>query len=404
MPTNLLTNSGFEGKTYAIDSGGSQWVPEGWQLSLYPPEAPKKPGQDTRWGGPNLGCIDTNLVPPNEHKLFFLDGTHCWKIWTETSWPFGFILSQKVKVTPGKHYRFKVNILPDMVAEYTSKGKLFATDPKQGEAQVFAKSGGRTFSTGFQDGSKMPYGKYSQLTIDFQAPAAEVEVGVEAFGIYGIKNNCFFCDAFELVETEAPQPTVARPKAPTNNLMSNGGFEEGSAYFADDAKQQAVPAGWALEVKDASTERLPKQTADFINPRTELVSAAKLAPTDKERLIAEGVYGWRVSATIGPIWLRLFQGAYGVQPGNQGRITAHVLPLFPENSYCGEVRLTAASGELFVGGEWKPGSEMSNSSFNAIDIDFKAGDVRVEVSLEIRCNAALPQGAWYVDLVTLEVV
>jgi len=268
MPTNLLTNPSFENGTYPIDNFGSQWVPNGWKISFRPSGSPKQPKQDTPWGEPNLGCINVQQVPEQERTLFFLNGENCWKIWTESSYPFGFTLSQAVTLTPGRRYRFTANVFPDMVVDY-SHGKEFASDPDTGAAQLTVNCGSQSFSTGFLNGERAPFGRYTPISLEFTAPAAEAEVAVEAYGIYGLKNNCFFFDDFSLVEIAAPTP---KPTPPANNLLINGSFEEGRAYFADEAREQAVPSGWSFEAKDAATPRLPGQTADFGPSAAALVS------------------------------------------------------------------------------------------------------------------------------------
>ncbi len=405
MAPNLLKNPGFEMDTYFVDQFGAVAVPKEWQIAFRGAGDPKMPGQDAAWGQPNAGRLHVNNVPEHERALFFLNGEHCWKIWTESSYPFYFTLSQTVTLTPGARYRFTVNALPDMVTEYGPKGKVFLDNPSAAGVRLTARSGGQTFATDYLGGDKAPFGRYTAVKLEFTAAGAEAEVAVEGFGIYGIKNNCFFFDDFSLTQTEdAPaqaQPPSAPPApaqqftAPAVNLLLNGSFEEGQAYYADDQKDIAVPAGWVFNYHDAATEKMP---APYGRPAAALLSRRKAPEADRARLFAHGNYAWKVTGVNNPIWVSLYQGVAGLQAGRNYRASAYLLA----DASAGEVNLTARTGDQAFSTGWLPLGEMPLGQYNRVEVAFTAAADRVDFTLEIRSQAALPQGAWYVDLLALE--
>jgi len=413
MAPNLLKNPSFEGDTYFVDQFGAVAIPREWKIVFRGGGDPRMPGQDAPWGQPNAGRLHVNNVPEHEQSLFFLNGEHCWKIWTESSYPFYFTLSQAVRLTPGARYRFTVNALPDMVAAYGPKGKVFLDNPNAAGVRLVVKSGGQTFATDDLRGDKVPFGRYTAVRLEFTAPSAEAEVAVEAYGIYGIKNNCFFFDDLSLTQIEdapaatgggQPRPDLAPPPAqqltaPAVNLLSNGSFEDGQAYYTDDRKDIAVPAGWVFNYHDSATEKLPEP---YGRPATVLLSRRKTPEADRARLFAHGNYAWKITGANHPIWVSLSQGVAGLTPGRQYRASVYLLADFPASTDSGEVNLTIHVG----GGEhtsgWLPCGEMPAGQYNRVEVSFTAAADRVDFTLEVRSRAALPQGAWYVDLLALE--
>lgn len=400
MASNLLRNSSFEDDTYFIDNFGSIAIPQEWKIFFRNGSDSLLPVATATWGTPNAGRLHTSNVPDNEKTLFFLNGEYCWKIWTESSYPFYFTLSQGLSLTPGAHYRFTVNVLPDMVVEYGPDGKVFSGDQNMAGSRLIVKSGGQTFATDYFKGDQAPFGRYTTLKLEFTVPAAEVEVAVEAYGIYGIKNNCYFLDDLSLTQIEAPAPTpqpVAPPApqqftAPAVNLLLNGSFEDGQAYPTDDQKDINVPSGWLFNYHDSATEKMPET---FGRPAAVLLSRRKAPPADQTRVFAHGNYAWKVIGAQSAIWVSLYQGVSGVKVGQKYRASAHVLA----DANAGEVNLTTRTSDQSFSNSWQA---CQAGQYQRIEVTFTATADRVDFTFELRSHSALPQGAWYVDLLALE--
>jgi hypothetical protein len=207
-----------------------------------------------------------------------------------------------------------------------------------------------------------------------------------------------------------PGPGASRP-APKPNILVNASFEDGMAYFNDDTRELAVPAGWVFSFMDESTPREPRQTAPWGRPVTALINTNAVTSADRARIFAGGVFCWKISMTRSPVWVRLWQSVVGVTPGKAYRFTVNLLPdlivrTHPQTAYAsdplsGEVRLTAVfSGQTFDTG-WKDGRAVPFGRYTALTLDFTAPANRVEVAVEVRGRWALPMGAWYVDEMSL---
>ncbi len=207
-----------------------------------------------------------------------------------------------------------------------------------------------------------------------------------------------------------PGPDAKRPPAKPNVLI-NASFEDGMAYFNDDTRELAVPAGWVFAYMDETTPREQRQTAPWSRPITALINSHAVTMADRTRIFAGGTYCWKVSGTGSPVWVRLFQSVLGVTPGQKYRFTVNILPdliarSHPQVAYAsdplsGEVRLTATSGGQTFDTGWKTGREVPVARYTALTLDFTAPANRVEVAVEVRGRWALPEGAWYVDELSL---
>jgi hypothetical protein len=377
MADNLLRNPGFEDGAYPFDPLGIVYIPKEWVFTFRDGPINQLPRQTVPWGRPNAGCLGLQQFPPHEHPIFFQQGSQMlWKTWQGKSYPQYITLSQTLTLTPGKHYRFTANVCPDMVTQYGGpQGKVFIDDPDAYAVRVLATSGGQTFSGKFKKTRQLPNDQYTPVSIDFTAPAAEVTVSVEAYGLFSIENNCFFMDNFSLVEIEAPRPTFT---APANNLLVNGSFEEGNAYPMNAEKTLNVPAGWLLEVTEGA-------------PTAVLLNKSKATPAEQNRLFVIGNYAWR----MGGGGARLWQSVTGLTPGQAYRARAVLLPDFTGATgaqanvrvQCGEQTYQTNLQALPVG------------QYQQLEVAFTAPANRAEVSLELRAHSG---GAWVVDLVAVE--
>ncbi len=221
------------------------------------------------------------------------------------------------------------------------------------------------------------------------------------------------------ITAPAPQPetTVVPPgrgatRPPRKpNILVNASFENGMAYFNDGTRELAVPAGWVFSFVDEATPREQRQTAPWGRPVTALINSHAVAPSDRARIFAGGVYCWKISMTQSPVWVRLWQAVLGVKVGQAYRFTVNLLPdliarTHPQVAYAsdplsGEVRLTATFSEQTFDTGWKTGREVPFGRYTALTLDFTAPADRVEVAVEVRGRWALPMGAWYVDEMSL---
>lgn len=380
MATNLLRNPGFEDGTYPFDPLGILYIPKEWVFTFRDGPTNQLPRQTVPWGRPNAGCLGLQQFPPHEHPIFFQQGSQMlWKTWQGNSYPQYVTLSQTLTLTPGQTYRFTASVCPDMVTQYGGpQGKVFIDDPDAYAVRVLATSGGQTFSSEFKKTLQLPSDQYTPVSVDFTAPAAEATVSVEAYGIFAIENNCFFMDNFSLEAIEAPRPTFT---APANNLLSNGSFEEGNAYPANDEKTLNVPAGWLLDVTEGA-------------PTAALLNKAKASPADQNRLFVIGNYAWRVG---GAGAVRLWQSVTGLTPGQTYRARAVVLSDFTGTPGA-EANVRVQCGERTF--QTNP-QAVPAGKYHQLEVTFTAPANRAEVSLELRGGSA-SNGAWVVDVVALE--
>ncbi len=383
MADNLLRNPGFEDGTYNFDLLGIIYIPKEWVFTFRDGPANQLPRQTVPWGRPNAGCLGLAQFPPHEHPIFFQQGSQMlWKTWQGKSYPQYITLSQTLTLTPGQTYRFTANVCPDMVTQYGGpQGKIFIDDPDAYAVRVLATSGGQTFSSEFKKTQQLPNDQYTPVSLDFTAPAAETTVSVEAYGLFSIENNCFFMDNFSLVKIEAPRPTFT---APANNLLSNGSFEEGQTYPANDAKTLNVPAGWLLEVTEGA-------------PAAVLLNKTRATPVEQNRLFVIGNYAWRIGSAAGPYATRLWQSLSGLTLGQTYRARAVLLPDFTGVPGA-NANLVVRFGDLVFQSDPQA---LAIGQYQQVEFTFAATANRAEVSLELQTRSA-SAGAWVVDLVALE--
>jgi hypothetical protein len=193
--------------------------------------------------------------------------------------------------------------------------------------------------------------------------------------------------------------------------LINASFEDGQAYFNDDTRELAVPAGWSFTYHDASTPTESRQSAPWGRPLTALINSASVIPEDRSRVFAGGMYCWKISGPSSPVWVRLFQSIVGLERGRRYRFIANLLPdlilrTHPQVAYAsdplsGEVRLTAQFADKVFDTGWRNGRAAPFGRYTAVKVDFVAPGERVEAALEVRGRWAMPLGAWYVDELSL---
>jgi len=205
-------------------------------------------------------------------------------------------------------------------------------------------------------------------------------------------------------------PEAARTARP-GNLLLNGSFEAGTAYFSDDTRELAVPTGWEFSFYDSTAPLVSKQSAPWGRPITALINSRSVTPADRKRVFAGGTYAWKICGTNSPVWVRLSQVVTGLKPGQKYRLTVSLLPdliirTHPHLAYAsdpltGEVRLMANLTNLIFDTGWKNGREAPFGRYTPLALEFTASASRAEVIVEVRGRWPLPMGAWYVDELSL---
>jgi len=191
---NLLTNGSFETGYYHHNQIPELAIPKGWNFWFSPADAPKISRQDSPWGRPETVVWNIKDAPAQEQPLFFRDGSYNFKSFG--AWrPIWWKLSQSVSgLVPGATYRFTVPIFPDLVMDYQGHKKVFADDMLAGEHRLMVEAGGKTFDTGYLNGNKVPFGQYTEVTLDFSPPTAKAALTIDIRGRWGLRNNGWFLD------------------------------------------------------------------------------------------------------------------------------------------------------------------------------------------------------------------
>jgi hypothetical protein len=209
-----------------------------------------------------------------------------------------------------------------------------------------------------------------------------------------------------------PGPEPARPARPAaSNLLANAGFEDGQAYFADDTRERAVPAGWLLEYAGSDEPLEPGQSGPYGQPLTVLINSRAVSAADRARVFVAGAYCWKVCGGRAPFRVRLWQALAGLEPGRAYRFSANVLPdvlvrLQPRSTYASEPLASEVRLVIDMAGEnadsgWRTGQATPFGRYSRLAVDFTAGTSSVVVAVEVRCRYPLPLAAWYFDELSL---
>lgn len=206
-PTNLIANGDFEGGHYHWNNVPEIVIPNGFDFWHATASTPKLERQDQDFYPPETVVWNRNDAPPEERDLFFLNGVYCLKGFA--GWkPIWWKLSQTVNnLTPGRRYIFTAPVFPDLAMRMEGGAKVWADDPLAGEVRLSASGVGVTMDTGYLNGSNFPFGRYTEHTLLFIAPAASVELSLECRGRWGLLNNGFFVDALRLEPIPEPTPS-----------------------------------------------------------------------------------------------------------------------------------------------------------------------------------------------------
>ncbi len=195
---NLFTNGDFDQGYYHWHDVPEIVIPNTWDFWYLEDFKTRLERQDNDFLKPETVVWNIKDAPENEKSLFFLSGNFCLKIFK--GWgPLWWKLWQNVTgLTIGAKYRFTVPVYPDLVAKYESGKKVYAPDMLSGEHKLAVQSGSQNYDTGFMDGSKVKFGQYNTLTLDFVATDTTASCTLEVRGRWGLDNNGWFVDSMKL--------------------------------------------------------------------------------------------------------------------------------------------------------------------------------------------------------------
>ena len=418
---NLFRNANFDGGFYHWRGVPEIVIPNEWEFWYQTDNTTRLDRQDQSFDPPE--CVVWNIAgaPLEERNLFFLSGDYCLKIfkgWGVIWWR----LFQKVSgLTPGQRYRFTAPVYPDLYMDFKKEGpgKILADDPLAGEVRLSSKSGGQEVETGWLNGSKFPFGKYTHFTLDFVAKGTEAEVALECRGRWGILNNGWFCDSLKLetigaapTQPTTPITTPTKPTTPsqpkTGSILQNPSFAGGTLIPNPNLRNLEAPKGWTLGWADEKTPKVAKQTESFRPPQASVITPANATADDKDGLAGGLAQTYRVVGNWRAIWFSLSQKVSGLTPGQRYTFNINLMPdpvdkyLPPNNGKKfvadadgGEVWLKSQSGgqqtETYkrVIADFKPGGYVTFAH------DFTASAAEATVTVEVRSRFALTQSAWY---------
>lgn len=191
---NLLQNPSFERGFYNPSGVIELQIPDRWQFEFDVGDNPLDDDSWNKWVRPEVRVLSKAEIPKHEHNDFFVSSNQTVKIFKGYG-SVSYRLTQNVDLQPGR-YQFTVHIFPDMVDDYTDKGKVYADDYRA--AEISFLSSGRQSEWQF-----VPIGKLSRYGFEFEVDQEQtVQVGLAARGRWAHENNGWFVDGFSLVKID----------------------------------------------------------------------------------------------------------------------------------------------------------------------------------------------------------
>jgi hypothetical protein len=210
---------------------------------------------------------------------------------------------------------------------------------------------------------------------------------------------------------QVPRGPERAREAAAPNLLLNAGFEEGEAYFFDETRERAIPDGWQADFAAPGAAREPGQALPYGLAVTALINSHAVAPADRARIFAGGVYCWKVCGGRNPIRVRLWQAVASLEPEARYQFSVNVLPdvivrakprpAYATDPLASEIRLLVDVDTQDYDSGWKTGHDMPFGKYSRLTLDFTAPAERALLAVEVRCRYPMPFGAWYVDELSL---
>ncbi|HLB48385.1 MAG TPA: hypothetical protein VJL59_15370 [Anaerolineales bacterium] len=418
---NLLRNANFDEGHYHWHDVPEIVIPNEWDFWYADYKTPKLERQDQNFDPPE--CVVWNIAgaPLEERKLFFLSGDYCLKIFKGWGAIWWRLFQSVTGLTPGQRYRFTAPVYPDLVMKYEEGiGKVFADDPLSGEVRLSTKTGGKEVETGWLDGSKFPFGKYTHFTLDFVASDTTAEVSLECRGRWGLINNGWFCDSMKLEAIgSAPTTTTGGTTTPpktTGNLLQNSDFSGGAFQPNPAIRNMEAPNGWTFWCANENTAKVAKQTESFRPPRASVITPANAQADDKDGLVDGLQRTYRVVGNWRAVWFSLSQKVSGLAAGKRYRFTVQMMPdpvekygaanvkQFVSDPEGSEVWLKSQSGGQKTESYKRVNTDFKPGRYVAFIHEFTAATADATVALEVRARYALTQNAWYIASAKVEAV
>lgn len=199
-PSSILRNGSFEDGWYDVAIGQ---VPEDWEWHWVDGEI--LPGGDDPALAPETRVLPKSQLPPAEQDLFILDGSYCVKVFKSYAPIYAALTQDLVGLEVGRRYRLSAPIYVDVFN--WEGGKVPPADPSAAQVRLGVAPADATW----RDQDAISYGpwwngdnvtdfylSYNDFDFEFTATEAEMTVYVELFARWGLENNGFFMDDFEL--------------------------------------------------------------------------------------------------------------------------------------------------------------------------------------------------------------
>jgi hypothetical protein len=195
---NLLGNGLETGEADFCDHTRELAVPAGWQLSFCDEAAPMLAGQTAPFSRPVTALVKSAAVAAADRERIFPQEGYRWRI-SGVSAPVWVRLSQTASgLWPGLRYRFTVRLLPDLIAQLKPQA-AYAADPLASEVRLTARpSEAQRLESSWKNGSEVPFGRYSLLTLEFAAAGECAEVVLEIRGRRALPLGAWYISALSL--------------------------------------------------------------------------------------------------------------------------------------------------------------------------------------------------------------
>ncbi|MBI5290427.1 MAG: hypothetical protein HY872_00935 [Chloroflexi bacterium] len=191
---NLLKNPVFTGGTYLPNSAvRNMEAPNGWQFWAADERTPKVSRQTESFRAPRAGVVTPATASPDDKDGLAGGLAQAYRV--VGNWrAIWFSISQPLSgLTPGRQYRFTVQLMPDPVDKYgAGNAKQFAADPDGGEVWLKAQSAGQKTETLKRVTTDLAPGGYSTLTHDFTAATSEATVTLEVRARFALTQNAWY--------------------------------------------------------------------------------------------------------------------------------------------------------------------------------------------------------------------